>query len=149
MALGSACGSSSSKSSAPATTTDFTSTSASPEPDFTSDENCRRLSEIGVRIAQAINPSAAGGAASGTLDKELQEMTDDAPAGIRADFKTFVGAYLTFSAALKASGYKVTAKPTAAQLRKLNAAAAVLSTPQVEAAEKRLTAWGKKNCVKQ
>lgn len=144
------CGSGKKKSAAPATTaaaSTATSTTTSGLPKFASTKNCRQLSALGAKIAQAVQASSGSG--TGSLDTEanvFKALADAAPAEIRGDFQTFATAFEEYAKALSKAGFKAGQTPTAAQIAELTTAAKAFNTAKLQAAEQHLAAWGQKNC---
>lgn len=132
---------------AAATTTSTSGAATTALPGFASTKNCQQLLAVGAKIAQALQPSAAGGLGSiGDEAKVFKALASSAPADIRGDFETFATAFTAYAQALAKAGLKAGTTPTAAQIAALATAARSFNTPKLLAAEQHLAAWGRKNC---
>jgi hypothetical protein len=144
------------KSASPTTTSTAATTTAgattteskkAASPSFASTHNCQQLAALGTKVAESLQ--STGGDLQATAANEaklLQALASAAPAEIRADFQTFVSAFDDYVQALQKAGFKPGAKPTAAQLGQLAAAAKSFSSAKLQKAEQHLSAWASKNC---
>jgi len=135
------CGGSKKKSASP------TTTASSGAPKFATAKNCAQLEALGTKLAQALQ--ATSGSAESKLTNEaklLQEYANAAPSDVRGDFQTLASAFTTYVHALVKALPNPGTAPTAAQVAQIRAAAKVLDTPKLRAAEQHLTAWARKNC---
>ncbi len=92
---------------------------------------------------------AQSGSGTASLQAEaniIKEAANAAPSAIRGDIQTLAGAFGSYAAALKTSGFKPGTTPTATQLAALAAAVQSLNAPKLRAAEQHLSAWAHANC---
>jgi len=92
--------------------------------------------------------SASG--ASGNLQdvaKEFQAFVNTVPSEIKGDVQTIANAFTAYANALKGVHFTAGQTPSAADLQKLQAALKSVDQPKLQAAEKNVEAWTKKNCT--
>ncbi|MGZ4389773.1 MAG: hypothetical protein ACXVZL_10365 [Gaiellaceae bacterium] len=152
VALAAGCGGSSSKSSQStasteaAATTRATTTTAPTLRSFATSKNCQQLLRLGETFANALQATSGSDATLADESKAFKAMADAAPEAIRAEFRTLAGAFADYAQAFKDAGIKAGAQPTAAQLGKVVKAAQAFATPDVKAAQERISTWAAANC---
>ncbi len=144
VALAAGCGGSSSKSSESATTQAAPRTIVPSKPSFT--KNCAQLLKLGETFANALQATSGSNATLADESKAFKAMADAAPEAIRDEFRTLAGAFEDYAQAFKDAGIKANAQPTAAQLGQLIKAAQAFATPDVKAAQERISTWAAANC---
>ncbi len=129
-----------------ATATTTTAASSGSTPSFASAKNCVQLASLAAKVAQSVGTTTNGKADLSKEADAIEALANAAPGEIKGDFKTFADAFAGYVKAYRDSGLKPGQVPTAAQLAKFEAAAKQLSTPKVQAAMGRLSAWATKHC---
>lgn len=122
-----------------------TSENSATTPVFASGK-CKDLAQSAAKIGQDL--SAAG--ASGNLQdvaKEFQAFANTVPSEIKGDVQTIAAAITKYASVLKSVHFTPGQTPSTADLLKVQAALKKIDQPKLQAAEKHLDAWTRKNCT--
>jgi len=135
--------------------TDTTNTDTSSGTDTTSSSatssgalkgKCLDFAGATAKISQAIAASSTGGGDTKALRAYFAALADKAPSNVKAAFQTLGDAVGDYLDALKKAGFKPGQTPSAADIQKLQAAVAPLSTPEVKQASDEVQAWVNGGC---
>jgi len=159
LALAGCGGSSNNASSNTTTTTESTTTSetttsestttteagGSTTPNFASGK-CKDLAASAAKIGQDLSAAGSGNGNVTDAAHEFQAFAKEVPSEIRADVQTIADAISKYADALKGVDLSGGTTPSAADLQKMQAALSSLNQRKLQAAERRIDAWTKKNC---
>ena len=124
------------------TTTDQTSTESSGAGAAALTGKCTELAGLGSKLAAAMGGQDAGVA---DVSKLFDEMADQVPDEIKADWQVLARNFAKIAVALKGADLS-SGTPDAATLAKLQKLATTLDSQEVRQAAAHIEAWAKKNC---
>ena len=104
------------------------------------------ISQGAHKIGQDVSASGASGNLQ-DVAKEFQAFVNTVPSEIKGDVQTIANAFTAYANALKGVHFTAGQTPSAADLQKLQAALKSVDQPKLQAAEKNVEAWTKKNCT--
>ena len=125
--------------------TTTTQASGATTPNFASGK-CKDLAASAAKIGQDVSASGASGNLQ-DVAKEFQAFVNTVPSEIKGDVQTIANAFTAYANALKGVHFTAGQTPSAADLQKLQAALKSVNQPKLQAAEKNVEAWTKKNCT--
>ena len=124
------------------TTTEQTSTESSGAGAAALTGQCAELAGLGSKLAAAMGGQETGVA---NVSKLFDELADQVPAEIKADWQVLARNFAKIAVALK--GVDLTSgTPDAATLAKLQKLSTTLDSQEVQQATAHIEAWAKKNC---
>jgi hypothetical protein len=139
-----------SSSSSDGTSTTTTSTTTTSTDNSSSSNNisksCLNFASAASKLGQALASSGSPTADSESLKKYFEGLAGKAPSDIKASFQTLADAVAKYVDGIKGLNLKAGQTPSAADLAKLQTAAAAMSKPDVQAASNRIQAWVKAGC---
>jgi hypothetical protein len=129
------------------TSTDTSTTSTDTGGGTSSDvsKSCLNFAGAASKLGQAIGANGST-ADSADLKKYFEGLASKAPGDIKAAFQTLATAVAKYVDGIKGLNLKPGETPSAADLTKLQSAAASMSTADVRAASTKISAWVKAGC---
>jgi len=124
------------------TTTEQTSTQSSGVDTSGLTGQCAELAGLGSKLAAAMGGQDTGVA---NVSKLFDELADQVPAEIKADWQVLAQNFQKIADALKGTDLS-SGTPDAATLAKLQKLASTLNSREVRRAAAHIEAWAKKNC---
>ena len=122
--------------------------STSTAPVFADAAHCTELDGVSAQFDKAMAAATKGGKFNLDAEvKDYQNLANAAPSEIRPDVQALASALTAYAAALSKAGYTAGSVPSATQIAAILAAAKALDTAKVATAIKNLEAWGLKNCT--
>jgi hypothetical protein len=154
--LAAGCGSSS-KTSAPTTSTQSTSTEPTTEASMTTtkgtgkmDSSCLAMVKLGSQFSKALSAAAGTngdiGKQAETSVKLLKVEVAAAPSEIKPDIEAFEKAFESYAAALKGVHLKPGTRPSATVMAKILTASKALSSASLRAHSVHISTWSAKHC---
>jgi hypothetical protein len=127
-----------------------TATTSSDDSSSTTSDNvakkCLDFASAAGKLGQALAAGASPTANSEGLKNYFDGLAEKAPSEIKAAFRTLAEAMGKYVDGIKGLNLKAGQTPSAADLAKLQAAVASLSTPDIQAASNKIQAWVSAGC---
>lgn len=109
-------------------------------------KSCLDFASAASKLGAALSSTGSPTADSESLKTYFEGLAEKAPSDIKASFQTLADAISKYVDTIKGLDLKSGETPSAADLQKLQAAAASLGTADVQAASKKINAWVKAGC---
>ena len=135
-----------SSSGSPSTSGSSTTSSGSSSSGTSVSKSCLDFAGAAAKLGEALSSTGSPAENAESTKKYFEALADKAPSDIKSAFRTFADAMSKYLDTIKGVNLQTGQTPSAADLAKLQSAAAALSTPEVRAASEKINAWVKAGC---